>query len=746
VLDRAEQIRAAYRCGRPSCPCSSGPNVHCPVHTDKKPSFGVNDDPAKPGRVLVVCRSGCDQAAVVAKIKEDGFSLDPGPENVVDLNTRRTVQQQPGETLIAIYDYTTEDGKPLYQKARFEFGPKNQLTGKREKRFTWRIAGESGWKGLGGAKTEDIPLYQPVKVKQWIAAKQPIYFVEGEKAVAALEAAGLAATCGAWSGSAKDFGSALRILDGADVILWPDNDETGRTYMRRIEIALKPIAKSIRWCTPGLAEKGDAADFFADGGVVQDLERQTPPSGPVVDRISHDHIIVRWPSVFGVVEFEFSDMERTNRSLEAEMTIRIPSRKDDISQRINVMSFSARNDLRRDLDTMTATKDTWAEILLGAFALARQAYLGHDRSVRLNDIEPVQELGFLIDTLLVDGQHNVIFADGSSGKTFIVMLMAVCVAGGLPCLGYKVKQGPVLFIDYENNEQTFRYRMDRVISGLRESGIQVPNDLPISYWRSRGIPLPEQADAIRRKCEKDGIRMLAVDSAAAACGGEPENANIALRYFTAGLDKVGDGVTTVTIAHVPKGGDTSQPFGSAFWKNQPRRTWYVERDQRTDSDEIAIVLHCKKVNDGPLPGAIALAIRFGAAGGPVTFKREEPRVTSFTSSTELASMIWRCLNKPRTVKDIAELMSAQSETIRKVLNDPRNRHMFQQVEGTAGGGRGKSALWQRVDKAEPQDPKVVRDDRFQWGESPDGPAEPAPAPQPDLFGPKATGTDDDVPF
>lgn len=749
-MDRVEQIRAAYQCGKQSCECRQGPNTHCPIHQDNTPSFGVNWGNA--GKIVVTCRTGCDQRLIVSKLKEDGFSLAPDEKNVLPFRESRRSSGGPAndETLVRVYVYTSLAGKPLAEKGRFEKGPVLE-NGKREKTFRWRSPGSPTWTG-SDVKPGQLPLYQPQKIREWTKQDKPIYFVEGESACEALIDAGLAATCGAWSASQKDFDQAFEVLRDADVILWPDNDPAGRAYMSKVELKLRDIARSIRWCTPPLPEKGDAADYFKSGKTAADLDRDTPPEKPVVDRIAHDHILIRYPSIFGVVVFDISDMERSSRSLDAEIEIRIHGRSDTVMQRINLTSASARNELRRDLDSITASKDVWPEILLRAFSLARQAYLNYDRSIKIGHVEATAAIGFHIEIMLPDGSHTVLFADGSSGKTFLALLMAVCSAAGIPFLGYEVKQRPVLIVDYETNEQTVRFRIDRICAGLRDAGYQVDaENLAIFYWRARGIPLPDQADAIRRKVEKDGIGLVIVDSAAAACGGEPENASIALRYFTAGLDKIGEGVTTLTIAHIAKGGDTQRPFGSAFWFNQPRRLWYIDREQVAESDTINVTLHCRKVNDGRLPGSVAATIRFSGASGPVVFSKEDARISAQSSSAEIVSIIWNVLTKPRTTKELADMTATNENTVRKVLSDPRHRDRFEQA--SKGGGKGKATMWQRVaqfgfEDVDPHAGNVVQltpppvfdvdEEGFEIKSSPD-------VSPPDL---RKTGTDDfeDVPF
>jgi hypothetical protein len=66
----AAAIRAALACGDSRCSCSHGRHVHCPAHSDRHPSFAVDE---RHGRVLVVCRAGCDQRDVLAALARRGL-------------------------------------------------------------------------------------------------------------------------------------------------------------------------------------------------------------------------------------------------------------------------------------------------------------------------------------------------------------------------------------------------------------------------------------------------------------------------------------------------------------------------------------------------------------------------------------------------------------------------------------------------------------------------------------------------
>ena len=130
---------------------------------------------------------------------------------------------------------------------------------------------------------------------------------------------------------------------------------------------------------------------------------------------------------------------------------------------------------------------------------------------------------------------------------------------------------------------------------------------------------PRWSRTCRKTCRrKRAIDYLIVDSVMPACDGKPEDAEVAQRYFQA-LRRIGRG--SLNIAHITKAGaDTDKPFGSAFWHNLSRATWFAKLAETSlDGRTLTLALHDKKHNTrGKLP-AIGFEVTFGE--GQTTFRR-----------------------------------------------------------------------------------------------------------------------------
>lgn len=180
------------------------------------------------------------------------------------LRERKLIDERPAPKgkgqIVATYDFADAEGVVLFQVVRYE--PKNF----RQR----RPDGRGGWVW----NMEGVRLV-PFRLPEVLAAvgKRTIYIAEGEKGVLALEAIGLTGTnspggAGKWR---KDYNA---VFKGADVVILPDNDDAGRNHAKQVASHLLPVARSVRiLALPGLAPKGDVADWVANGGTAAQLEK-----------------------------------------------------------------------------------------------------------------------------------------------------------------------------------------------------------------------------------------------------------------------------------------------------------------------------------------------------------------------------------------------------------------------------------------------------------------------------------------
>ncbi len=639
-------IADGLSCGRSGCPCQrrngAELSVHCPAHEDKTPSLSVTQQQGAP---LVHCHAGCSQEEVIAVLRERGLWPDRESE---------PVKRPPTGRPDAEYQYIGSDGQIVAVKGRFR-----KPDG--DKSFAWRRPGHDGWVGLKGLKESELPLYNA----HLLAVHEgPVLIVEGEKAADACRDAALLALCPPGGASTKDFGRQLEPLAGRDVILWPDNDDPGRALMHRIARLLEGVAASVRTIAPEVPPKADAFDYFGAGGTKEALlaEAAKIRIAPWLEETATGYR-VGIPFMGGCAIFQFDSLEERRHVLEAEALAWVEISgygRDPFSARLNLLSLSNRDSFRRGLDEMIDLgKGAWTSLLNRACAMVREAHARADPSVDLAAIpDAVAAPLYMAQPFILAEGPTTAFGMGGALKTYLALHLSACITTGRDFLGHPVRRGRVLYLDYESAAPRIKARLQRVLNGLGEPW----GDLPFTYWPGRGRPLPEILPALQRRIRESDVSLIIVDSAALACGGEPEKGEPTLRYFNslAQLE-----VPSLTLAHITKDGSDQHPFGSVFWTTTSRLTWNIKLSQEEGHNIAHAAVFNRKSNEDRLHPPFAVRVEFDAAA--VRFVREDV-ANEWERQLSLPARIKLAL-KPgqQSVKELADYLDASEDTVGRTL-------------------------------------------------------------------------------
>ena len=200
------------------------------------------------------------------------------------LVTRAQLLVGKGFKLDATYDYTDEEGKPVYHVERYRwpnpFVPPPE--GFKAKEFVQRTPTHEGL----DADTPQL-LYRLPEV----VAADEVFIVEGEKDVETLREWGFVATTN--SGGASKDGSKKwpvemnRHLLGKNVIVIADNDDKGQSHAKNLQDLLTPIASSLRVLTISTLPKGDVTDWKEHEGGTPEKLREAVAALPVPVRKEH---------------------------------------------------------------------------------------------------------------------------------------------------------------------------------------------------------------------------------------------------------------------------------------------------------------------------------------------------------------------------------------------------------------------------------------------------------------------------
>lgn len=236
----------------------------CPAHGDRQRSLSIRA--GNDGRALMHCHAGCTVASVVAVVGLQMTDLfpDTARTNGAVNGSAPVIAPAQGvktrQRMVKSFDYHDADGNVLFRVCRME-----------PKAFPQqRPTPSGGWEwGLG-----DIApvLYRLPAIIEAVAAERRIYIAEGEKDVDAMVDLGLSATTSPM-GAGKWRDAYAEVLAGADVVVFPDNDEPGHLHAQDIADSLKAQGCTVRVVPlPDLALKGDVSDWLANGGTLAKLE------------------------------------------------------------------------------------------------------------------------------------------------------------------------------------------------------------------------------------------------------------------------------------------------------------------------------------------------------------------------------------------------------------------------------------------------------------------------------------------
>lgn len=318
----------------------------------------------------------------------------------------------------------------------------------------------------------------------------------------------------------------------------------------------------------------------------------------------------------------------------------------------NLSSMTARRDRAKYLgERANAVELDWA----GALEELCQRVLRAEQTG--TPVVPLSSLAKpgLMEEFTVSGipllqRHPVLwFGDGGSAKSYLALYVAAALAN---------RGIPVLYADWEFSGEDHRDRLERLC------GLEMP--MILSYTRCQA-PLTEEVGRLRGWILKSGIKYIVCDSVAFAADGPPESAETAATYYRAVRAL---GIGSLHIAHVTKSleeGD-QKPFGSVFWHNGARATWYLKRaNEGLSDDTVEVALYNRKANIGRLRPAIGLRVTFDPVRTNV-----DPFEVADNAELGAKEPLWKRMRTalkrgPKTTAELAEDLGVRADAVRTTL-------------------------------------------------------------------------------
>lgn len=207
------------------------------------------------------CRCGIDHDGDIDD-SDDGVVVQ---RLSVDSNTDKPLPwiEKPDHT----YDYTDEDGNPVYQVLRYD------ATANRGKTF-WQRHQDPTARNMWAYNLNGCKRY-PYNLQEVRNAPldTPIIIVEGEKCVDRLKDLGFVATCN--SGGAGNWQDELDDhFRGRQIVIIPDvgdNNGVGERHAGNVAQHLSKVAQGVRVAALPELTKGDVVDWFLENHTADDL-------------------------------------------------------------------------------------------------------------------------------------------------------------------------------------------------------------------------------------------------------------------------------------------------------------------------------------------------------------------------------------------------------------------------------------------------------------------------------------------
>lgn len=140
----------------------------------------------------------------------------------------------------------------------------------------------------------------------------------------------------------------------------------------------------------------------------------------------------------------------------------------------------------------------------------------------------------LIDGVLRQGHKLLLAGPSKAGKSFALIELAICIAEGLPWLGFTCAQGKVLYVNLELDRASCLHRFADV-----RAAMGAPSKHAVSIWNLRGhsIPMDKLAPKLIRRAQKQNYLAIILDPIYKVITGD-ENSADQMALFCNQFDKV----------------------------------------------------------------------------------------------------------------------------------------------------------------------------------------------------------------
>ncbi len=381
-----------------------------------------------------------------------------------------------------------------------------------------------------------------------------------------------------------------------------------------------------------------------------------------------------WKEPALAIEFDQLRADRKSGDLIGEISVQLSGHAVH-QARLNLLSTQTKSALAKHLATRTRGLSVdWITHIEDACAQTIVAFRAGEPSILLRDAERPPDAGWLLRPLIIGRHPTVLFGDGGALKSYLALAALADIHCGSSLLGMTAPaRHRGAYLDWEFDAWEHKGRLHRLMPDAAE--------LPDIVYVPCVGPLRDQVERLQRIIRERAIEYVVIDSVGLACEGPPEESQSAIGFFEA-LRRLDVGA--LCVAHVNRAGDTERSFGSAYWHNSARATWYVKKQQETAANGLDVGLFNRKSNTSAL--ASPLGFRFTFDELRTTIERKDVRdVPALATEVRLRDRIVRALKGGAlSYVELGERLDQNVDTIRITVTRHEGK-LFTRVTNTPDG-------------------------------------------------------------
>lgn len=267
--------------------------------------------------------------------------------------------------------------------------------------------------------------------------------------------------------------------------------------------------------------------------------------------------------------------------------------------RLNLHAVRSRRELARALEErVPIAEPVWEQVVEELCAEVIRREQEPSPVVQLERV-PLKGPDWLLPGVVLARHFNLWYAPGGSGKSYLLLYLALLVENGVAWRGQEVTARRVLYCDWEVDREAAEERLSE-LAGPLEARLGRPLRLPL--YRRCYAPLRDELPEVAAVVVEHDVGLLLVDSVAPACGGDLMDAAVANDFYRAARRICAPTRATPLAAHHVNKTDRREqgaarlPYGSVYFENLARITWEVRPHQESSASPLEVSFFCRKAN------------------------------------------------------------------------------------------------------------------------------------------------------